>query len=276
MEKNYLGFVKNILWSEISVYLFDLDGCVYMDNEPTQGAVELVNYLHNKKKTIFFITNNSTDSLEKLSERLHEISLPIKPSEIISSASIAGEYIMENFGKSRIFLLGMEALKNYLIQSGHSIVNHDDDNCEIVLVGRDLQFNYKKLQKGIIYLENGARLVATNLDNFHPGKNGRKNIETGALVAAIQKVINAKPCVIGKPGPYIFKTVLTRLGINPDKAVMVGDNPYTDIVGGKNAGVQTVLIKSSVNQGINNILPDFYCKNLIDFLTILKTKKRGG
>jgi putative hydrolase of the HAD superfamily len=44
-----------------------------------------------------------------------------------------------------------------------------------------------------------------------------------------------------KPHPLLFETVLRKLGARPDRTLMVGDNFWADIVGGKRAGMLTAL-----------------------------------
>lgn len=49
-----------------------------------------------------------------------------------------------------------------------------------------------------------------------------------------------------KPHPLIFLEALDRMDLEPGQAVFVGDNPYEDIVGAKNAGMKAVLITHPV------------------------------
>ncbi len=46
-----------------------------------------------------------------------------------------------------------------------------------------------------------------------------------------------------KPSPVPFRMVLERLDVRPDQAVMVGDWPERDIVGGAGAGLHTVYAR---------------------------------
>lgn len=45
-----------------------------------------------------------------------------------------------------------------------------------------------------------------------------------------------------KPSPVPFLMVADKLGTSPRQCVMVGDKPFTDIEGGKNAGMITILV----------------------------------
>lgn len=46
-----------------------------------------------------------------------------------------------------------------------------------------------------------------------------------------------------KPDPGPFLLAAERLGVRPEECVFVGDKPFTDIVGGKAAGMKTILVK---------------------------------
>lgn len=46
----------------------------------------------------------------------------------------------------------------------------------------------------------------------------------------------------GKPAPEVFHLVLDRLATPASRAVMVGDDPLTDIAGGRAAGLRTIRI----------------------------------
>ena len=50
---------------------------------------------------------------------------------------------------------------------------------------------------------------------------------------------------VRKPDPHIFHLTLDRLEIAPDQALHVGDNPTTDILGARGAGMWAVLLGSS-------------------------------
>jgi hypothetical protein len=58
------------------------------------------------------------------------------------------------------------------------------------------------------------------------------------------KALLAMPLVgrAGKPGSAVLLKVLSKLELKPEEAVLVGDRPLTDILGGQRAGMKTVLV----------------------------------
>ncbi len=46
-----------------------------------------------------------------------------------------------------------------------------------------------------------------------------------------------------KPAPFALKAAMRRMGVGPERTVMVGDQVFTDVVAGNLAGVRTVLVR---------------------------------
>lgn len=223
-------------------FFFDLDGTIYAGNKLIDGASDLLSLLHDEGKTIAFITNNSTLNAIQIKEKLAGFGVSAHEDQIICPTDISGSFIKKNFGPSTVYVIGSDALKDNVTESGHTLCEDLHTTCDVVLVGRDLEFSYRKLEDASIHVQNGAHLVATNMDHTHPIHTGDEVPETGALVAAIQTTVKVEPMVIGKPHSYIFDYALSRFNLSREETALIGDNPLTDILGGMNAGLQAVLI----------------------------------
>jgi 4-nitrophenyl phosphatase len=69
----------------------------------------------------------------------------------------------------------------------------------------------------------------------------------GTIIAAIQTATAVVPIVVGKPEPGLFEHGLRRLGgLRPDQVAMIGDRLDTDVVGGRRAGLRTILVLTGV------------------------------
>ena len=67
------------------------------------------------------------------------------------------------------------------------------------------------------------------------------------MIAAIQTATATQPVILGKPEPGLFEHGLRRLGrLSADQAAMIGDRMDTDIVGGRRAGLHTILVLTGV------------------------------
>lgn len=74
-----------------------------------------------------------------------------------------------------------------------------------------------------------------------------------------------------KPHPAIFEYTLKQLGIKPEEAVFVGDNPIADIAGAQAVGMQAVLrVTTPVPPMLSGlIVPDAAINGLPELLPIL-------
>ncbi len=70
---------------------------------------------------------------------------------------------------------------------------------------------------------------------------------------------------VGKPDPRFFAEALTRGGVPPDRAVMIGDNPLADIGGAKGSGLRAVWMnRNDAPWPDRTIKPDAVVHNLLD------------
>jgi putative hydrolase of the HAD superfamily len=58
----------------------------------------------------------------------------------------------------------------------------------------------------------------------------------------VDAVLDSTVVGVAKPDPAIFHLALTRLGVEPDRAIHVGDMPAADVAGARAAGVRPVLV----------------------------------
>ncbi|MBY6036669.1 HAD-IIA family hydrolase [Fictibacillus nanhaiensis] len=247
-------------------YLFDLDGTIYAGTKLINGAAELVESLKEDGKMIAFLTNNSTLSAERIAVKLQTFGIQATEEQIVCPTDIAGKYLTQLFGRSNVYVIGSEHLTDSVVKEGHILSEDLNTPCDVVLVGRDLNFHYQKLEDAVLHIQRGAKLVATNLDYNHPIDTGEAVPETGALIAAIQRTVQVEPYVIGKPASYLFNEALERFQLNPNETVMVGDNPYTDIKGGRNAGLSTILLMEHLKKVPDDLLVDYTFSNLKELM----------
>lgn len=53
-----------------------------------------------------------------------------------------------------------------------------------------------------------------------------------------------------KPTPFALKRALGKLGIARHEAVMIGDQVYTDVLAGKLAGIETILVRPQSSEDL--------------------------
>jgi ribonucleotide monophosphatase NagD (HAD superfamily) len=96
----------------------------------------------------------------------------------------------------------------------------------------------------------GASLICISGSLDYPGIYlGQEDVYIGerSIVAAIEHATGKSSIIVGKPLPEILQETVKILGFEPNEAVMVGDNPSSDIAGGKAAGLTTILVQRTNN-----------------------------
>ncbi len=87
-----------------------------------------------------------------------------------------------------------------------------------------------------------ARGVRLGLLTNGPPDIQLTKVDSSGLSGHFHGVVMSGEVGLGKPDPAVFALVLDKLGVAPDRAVMVGDSWERDIVGGTRAGMHAVWI----------------------------------
>jgi HAD superfamily hydrolase (TIGR01450 family) len=227
----------NTLLARYRAILCDLDGCLVSGETVLQGAPA---FIEGAGARLMVLSNNSTDTTASLSMRLARGGLSVVPERMVLAGVAAVELVARRSPGARVFVCGSGATVGYAAACGLQVY---ENTPEYVILTRDTGFTYGRLQAVLGHLTHGARLVVANVDATHPGANGVPVPETGALLAAVRECLPGQEFeVVGKPEPALFRVALERLGVGPDEAVLVGDNPATDGAGAKAAGVDFIQI----------------------------------
>ncbi len=75
-----------------------------------------------------------------------------------------------------------------------------------------------------------------------PGRVLRKILERYGLLAPFKLLTFSDECGVRKPAPEIFHLTLRQLGVTPEDAVHVGDDPVLDVQGAQEAGMRVIQV----------------------------------
>lgn len=95
-------------------------------------------------------------------------------------------------------------------------------------------------------------------------------LEKNELLPYFEFVLTSEAVGVAKPHKDIFTQALLQMGSpSPDKVLMVGDNPSSDIKGGKNAGFITCLLDESNRPQSEDpaCIPDYTVSSLAQLLS---------
>jgi HAD superfamily hydrolase (TIGR01450 family) len=112
----------------------------------------------------------------------------------------------------------------------------------VVVVSGYRGFGFDELLAAKRALDAGAALIATSRDPTMPMPGGEWP-GTGAVLAAVETASGRIAEIAGKPERHLFEIALKTIG-DDGPVAMVGDRVSSDIAGGRDAGLATVLVLS--------------------------------
>lgn len=113
------------------------------------------------------------------------------------------------------------------------------------------------------------------LTNGSPSLQNTKLEITPEIVPYFDHIVISGAFGRGKPDPAIFQHALSKFGLQPDDALMVGDNLLTDIIGAEKAGIRSVWINREAKVPHETIIPTYEIKHLQELLPILEAMKKA-
>jgi HAD superfamily hydrolase (TIGR01450 family) len=251
-------------------FVFDIDGTVSIGDKFIDGALELLSFLKQNGKSIYFVTNNSSKSVKDYLKKFEGMGLEISKRQIITSGTATIAYLNKYCNNDSVYLLGTNSYKEEMISCGINI-NEELDKVNYVISSFDTSLNYDKLCKAVSYLLKGAKLIATNPDIFCPIDNEGKIPDCGAITNLLTEVTGVEATFIGKPSKDILLPVFTE-NIKEEDVVMIGDRLSTDIAIGLNNNITTVHVKSGDKTGLeqNEVIPDYSFSDVKDLYIYLR------
>lgn len=232
------GEVPPVLAERFDAFLVDLDGVVYVGDRVLPGAVEALHRLRSAGKAVRFLTNDPRPTRAEVAERLRRLGVRADSGEVVSAGWAAARWLAQQ-GVRRAYALGSAGLKAELQEVGIELTDHAP---EAVVVGADPAIAFAEVARACLLIRGGARFVAASADACFPTPLGLLP-GAGAVVRAVEVATGVTPVLVGKPEPYAFRLALE--GLPPGtRAVMVGDNPDTDVLGAHRAGIAAVLVGS--------------------------------
>ena len=242
------------------------------------GVADLLASMQAAGISRLFCTNDNRAPLHAWTERLKRLGLDVAPEEIVTSATIAADYLAKTYRDRPILALGdrglIEAVDLYQL---NRVGLDTGETPAVVVMGKAPDFDQAQLKAVCQHIWNGADFVATNNDPKMPVANGFIP-GTGAMVQAIAYATGVKPLVTGKPSRFSGETVLAKIGLPAENSLMVGDQISSDIPMGNRVGMWTVLVLTGTSgrADVENCEVEQRPHLILNDLTELKSKLFGG
>ena len=235
---------KNELIRSKKLFLFDMDGTLYLGSQLYDFTLELLDTLKKTGRTYLFMTNNSSKSVEDYVKKLGKLGITATRDEFMTSSQATAFYLHKHHEGQKLYVCGTESLKEELRMEGFTVTTNIDE-VECIVMGFDTELTFQKLHDVSYLLLTRPELpyIATNPDLVCPTEFGAVP-DCGSVCIGIKHATGKEPIVIGKPSPLMPQLAMERLNIAKEAACVIGDRIYTDVKSGLNAGITGILVLS--------------------------------
>jgi glycerol 3-phosphatase-2 len=239
-------------------FILDLDGCVWVGEEPTPRAVEAIAELREHGKAVAYATNDPRSATEDYVARLWKVGIRASVQDVVTVGGAVQHLLAETRSGRTAFVVGTHALRKHVTDAGLRVLNGTDlaSRAEVVVVGGTEHLVYDDLRSASLAVRRGADFLATARDPTYPQPDGLWP-GTGAVVAAIEVASGRTAETVGKPEPQLLLTALDRLG-GESRTLVVGDRVDTDLGAAAAAGLDAALVLSggTERQAVNGFEPE--------------------
>lgn len=259
---------------EKRLFLFDMDGTIYLEDNLFDGCLELLDYIRQIGGRSVFVTNNSSKNVSGYVEKLRRLGITATADDFMTSTQATGLYLQKTHTDGKIYILGTGALYDTLNLEYHLPVTQKmESGITCLTMGFDTELTFQKLEDACRLLQNSdLRYIATNPDFVCPVSFGYVP-DCGSVAQMLYNATKRKPKVIGKPEATMALLALEKYGFPKEEALMIGDRIYTDIACGVHAGVCSLLVLSgeSTMQTLeeSEIKPDIVLPDIRELYNIL-------
>ena len=227
------------------LFLFDMDGTLYLDEELFDGAKEILKHIRDTGGRYLFLTNNSSKGVDAYVEKMRRLGIEAVPSDFFTSTDATVLYIRRHYPDVHFFAMGTKSFLSQLREEGISVTEDvTDATVGGVILSNDTELTFAKLARiSELLTLHDIPYLATNPDWVCPTEFGSVP-DCGAFAEMLAHSTGRLPRFIGKPEPEMIYAAMEKLGYTKEETVMVGDRIYTDIASGYRAGVDTVFVLS--------------------------------
>ena len=222
-------------------FILDLDGSVWVGDEPTPGAVGAIGAVREAGRRVAFATNDPRSATEDYVTRLWRIGIQASLADVVTVGGAVQHLLAETRSGRTAFVIGTDSMRAHVADAGLRVLNGTDlaSRAEVVIVAGTEDLVYDDLRKATLAVRRGADFLATGRDPTYPQPDGLWP-GTGAILAAVEYASGRSAQVVGKPEPQLLLTALDRLG--EGRTLVVGDRIDADLAAAAAAKLDSALV----------------------------------
>lgn len=229
---------------DIKLFLFDMDGTLYLGDKLYDFTVELLDTIKKRGGKYMFMTNNSSKSVADYIKKLDRLGIKADYEDFMTSSQATSYYLNKHHKGKALYVCGTESLKEELRKGGFKITE-DLNSVDVIVMGFDTELTFKKLHdvSYLLLTRKDIPYIATNPDYVCPTEFGSVP-DCGSVCDMLYNVSKRSPIFIGKPSKLMPTLAMEKTGYTKEQTAVIGDRIYTDIKSGLNAEATTILVMS--------------------------------
>lgn len=235
--------MNNAALDRIRLFLFDMDGTLYLGNRLFNFTPALLSTIKEHGGRYLFMTNNSSKSVVDYIKKLQTLGIDAVYEDFITSSQATAFYLKQHHAGARLYVCGTQSLITELKKEGFTVTTALDE-VDVIVMGFDTELTFRKLEDVCrLLLTRDLPYIATNPDYVCPTEFGSVP-DCGSICDMIFNATKKRPFVIGKPSAMMPTLAMEMTGYPKEETAVIGDRIYTDIKSGLNAGVLSILVMS--------------------------------
>ncbi len=231
---------------EKELYIFDMDGTIYLGGQPFAFAIDFIKKLRQNGKRVLFFTNNASHNPAFYLNKLTRLGYEPTAEEICTSGNVTIAFLTRKREGKKVYLLGTPELWDQMMEGGVNLVcdrngRPTGEKADIVVTSFDTTLDYEKMTVTCDFVRYGAEYLSTHPDYNCPTETGFIP-DSGAIAAFVTASTGVEPVYFGKPYPETVDMIEEITGLDRSRMCIFGDRLYTDIAVGKRHGILSCLV----------------------------------
>jgi HAD superfamily hydrolase (TIGR01458 family) len=248
--------------------LLDLDGVLYVGDEPLPGSAAVVDWLAGEGIPYRFLTNTTSRPRQALVDKLAGMGVTTATDQILTPAVAAVAWLRRRGIEHPALFVPGETAEEF---ADLDPVAHTADHGAGAVVVGDLGpgWDFATLNRAfrLLMSDTAPPLLALGLTRYWRASDGLR-LDAGPFVRALEYAAGRAAVVLGKPDPAFYGTAVDALACAAlDQVVMVGDDVRADVQGAQRAGLTGVLVRTgkfSASDLTGDVSPDAVIDSIAD------------
>ncbi len=241
----------------VRAVLLDIDGVLTLSWRPLPGAVEALAELRSRGLRVALVTNTTSRDRAWIVAGMQECGFDVTADDVLTAPMLAADYLTRHHPGGRCLLVNSGDLSRDLAgleveaaagparggepaRGEHAAAARVD---VVLLGGAGPEFGYETLNRVFALWVAGAELVTMNRNLTWATEQGLQ-LDTGAFLLGLERAGGRMAVDVGKPSPAFFRSALSRVGVDPAEAMMVGDDLDSDVLAAQAVGLRGVLVRT--------------------------------